>query len=168
MRWAVLQKWFSSCVGAEGVIFIAIAGHQTSPTCLAWLNSGAFGISFWQVGFCKEWCINCQEERKWARVAKFGTWNISFVIWWRQLLMCRAVGARGGLCPSPRHFFRSVNPFLNHGRLGEGEQIIKLSTTHHPWIFRPSYGHVLLLHTLTVWTSTTLHCTVYNTYLSRV
>ena len=86
MRWAVLQKWFSSCVGAEGAIFIAIAGHQTSPTCLAWLNSGAFGISFWQVGFCKEWCINCQEERKWARVAKFGTWNISFVIWWRQLL----------------------------------------------------------------------------------
>ena len=116
MRWAVLQKWFSSCVGAEGVIFIAIAGHQTSPTCLAWLNSGAFGISFWQVGFCKEWCINCQEERKWARVAKFGTWNISFVIWWRQLLMRRAVGAGEGGHDPPQDFDRSVNPFsINWG-----------------------------------------------------
>ena len=164
MRWAVLQKWFSSCVGAEGVIFIAIAGHQTSPTCLAWLNSGAFGISFWQVGFCKEWCINCQEERKWARVAKFGTWNISFVIWWRQLLMCRAVGTGRGYAPPPLEIFSDRLTLSQPW--GEGERIIQDYTS--PLDFRPSYGHVLLLHTLTVWTSTTLHCTVYNTYLSRV
>ena len=34
--------------------------RTSDTTCPVLLGLGAFGISFWQVGFCKEWCINCQ------------------------------------------------------------------------------------------------------------